>query len=167
MVSETLELVQGQLNFPGEIRRYIMGGNSTFTLVSKKTGQRFTYKVKSSKKNPDAYWSTENQDRSAYFVSVLNGPDNSNDYQYMGILGLMSDGSYKFISTRNSKVGASAPSFKGFAYVWEALEQGCTWPSQIEFWHEGSCCICGRKLTVPESVADGIGPECKGKVGLQ
>jgi hypothetical protein len=47
-MTETLDKpMQGQLAFPGEIRRYILGGNSTFTLVSKKSGQRFTYKVKS------------------------------------------------------------------------------------------------------------------------
>lgn len=27
----------------------------------------------------------------------------------------------------------------------------------------GSCCCCGRLLTDPESIADGIGPVCKGK----
>lgn len=30
----------------------------------------------------------------------------------------------------------------------------------------GSCCICGRELTDPESVALGIGPICGGRWGL-
>jgi hypothetical protein len=34
----------------------------------------------------------------------------------------------------------------------------------VEFWHEGKCCRCGRKLTVPASIASGIGPECATKI---
>lgn len=167
MQQTTLEKpLQGQLAFPGEIRRYIMGGNSTFTLVSKKTGQRFTYKVKSATKDRDKYWSTGNQDKSTYFVNLLTGPDNDNSYQYIGMLKQEFDGSYRFTETAKSKARKGSPSFDAFAYVWNSIEIGCQFPSQVEFWHEGSCCICGRKLTVPESVADGIGPECKGKVGL-
>jgi hypothetical protein len=30
--------------------------------------------------------------------------------------------------------------------------------------HEGKCGRCGRKLTVPESVKSGFGPECAGKI---
>jgi hypothetical protein len=30
----------------------------------------------------------------------------------------------------------------------------------IEFWHEGSCGRCGRKLTVPSSIKTGMGPSC-------
>lgn len=166
-MTETLERpMQGQLAFAGEIRRYILGGNSTFTLVSKRTGQRFTYKVKSSKADSNANWSTGNQNRDTYFVSVLSGPDNDNDYMYIGLLAKSVDGAYKFIETKGSKARKGSPSFDGFAYVWNLVEFGAHFPSGVEFWHEGACCICGRKLTVPESVADGIGPECKGKVGL-
>ena len=30
----------------------------------------------------------------------------------------------------------------------------------LEVWHEGRCGRCNRALTVPESIASGIGPEC-------
>jgi len=30
----------------------------------------------------------------------------------------------------------------------------------LEIWHEGRCGRCNRKLTVPASIALGIGPEC-------
>lgn len=162
----TVLQTQGQLSFPGEIRRYIMGGNSMFTLVSKKTGIRFTYKVKSAAKDREKNWSTGNQDRSTYFVSLLRGPDNANDFVYIGLLRQTINGSYQFDQTAKSHAKSGTPSFDAFAWVWNAIEFCCQMPSQVEFWHEGSCCICGRKLTVPESVASGIGPECKGKVGL-
>jgi hypothetical protein len=33
-------------------------------------------------------------------------------------------------------------------------------PESVEFFHEGRCGKCGRKLTTPESVTAGFGPEC-------
>jgi hypothetical protein len=33
-------------------------------------------------------------------------------------------------------------------------------PNFIEIWHEGRCGKCGRTLTVPDSIANGLGPEC-------
>jgi hypothetical protein len=166
-MTETLNKpMQGQLAFPGEIRRYILGGNSTFTLVSKKSGQRFTYKVQSGTKAGADHWTTGNQDRSIFFVRLLTGPDNSNDFQYLGLMRPTIDGGLKFSHSAKSHAKPGSPSFDAFAYVWNMIEFGAHFPSGVEFWHEGSCCMCGRKLTVPESVADGIGPECKGKIGL-
>lgn len=155
--------MQGQLAFPGEIRKYVLGGNSTFTLVSKRTGQRFTYKVKSSAKDRDKYWSTGNQDRRTFFVSLLTGPANDSDYRYIGLLKLHGDNHYDFCKTAKSLTGQGHDTFKWF---WNLLEQGCHVSNGIEFWHEGSCCVCGRKLTVPESIASGIGPECASKGGM-
>jgi hypothetical protein len=157
--------MQGQLLIPTTIRHYVMGGNSTFTLKSKATGKRLTFKVKSATKNRDAFWSTGNQDRTTYFVSVLSGPDNSNDFRYIGLLKQHGDGHYDFMHTAKSP-GRDSESFATFKWFWNLLEQGCHVSPGIEFWHEGSCCICGRKLTVPESVARGVGPECASKGGM-
>ena len=157
------DLMQGQLAFPGEIMNYILGGNATFTLVSRKTGQRFTYKVKSKPKDKDKNWSTGNQDRSLFFVSLLTGSDNENSYRYLGLLEARRFGGFEFRETAKSCARKGSPSFDAFAYCWHILDESASWPSQVEFWHEGSCCRCGRKLTVPESVANGIGPECASK----
>lgn len=167
MATDTATLpMQGRLAFAGEIRKYILGGNSTFTLVSKATGQRFTYKVKSVAKDRDKNWSTGNQDRSKYFVMYLSGPDNTNDFQYMGMMDVDIDGAYRFHGTAKSRAKEGSKVFDAFAWFWNLIEFRCQAPSGVEFWHEGTCCMCGRKLTVPESVADGIGPECRSKVGL-
>lgn len=37
---------------------------------------------------------------------------------------------------------------------------------RIEVWHEGRCGRCARRLTVPESILIGIGPECAEIMGL-
>lgn len=153
---------QGQLTFPGEIRRFIIGGNATFTIVN--GDQRFTYKVKSATRDRHANWSTNNQDKSLYFVSVLTGPSNESDFQYMGLLRQDVNGYFPFASTAKSRIRQGAPAWDLFDDAWQALDHGCYWPKRFEFWHEGQCCVCGRKLTVPESIAAGIGPECMGKI---
>ena len=53
---------------------------------------------------------------------------------------------------------------KAFAWFWRVLNGSGNFPAGFEFWHEGRCCRCGKRLTVPESIQGGIGPECiKGK----
>lgn len=158
-----LDLPPGQMNDPAPIRRYILGGNATFTLRSLTTGRRFTYKVKSARLDEDRNWSTNNQNRDRFFVSLLTGPDNSSDFEYIGLLDRHADGHYVFRHTAKSRAKPGSQSFDAFSYCWNAIESGCRWPRRVEFFHEGSCCVCGRKLTTPESVASGIGPECANK----
>ena len=55
-------------------RDFFLAGNATGTLVSKRTGARFTFKVR----KPD------DGDGQFFFVSVLNGPDNWQNYAYIG-----------------------------------------------------------------------------------
>jgi hypothetical protein len=39
----------------------------------------------------------------------------------------------------------------------ERLEDG----GKLGMYHQGICCKCGLPLTVPESIENGIGPQCK------
>lgn len=125
--------------------KFIFAGNAIFTIRSKKTGTRFTYKVSKAK------------DSDIWFVGLLSGPDNNADYKYIGII--TSD--KKFIRTKRSKVGYEAPSFKGFNWFFNHLHN---YQEQAEVYHEGRCGRCGRRLTVPESIESGFGPECIRKV---
>lgn len=153
----------GQLVYPGEIRKYILGGNSTFTLRSvQDPTRRFTYKVKSSVEDRANNWSTGNQNKNFYFVSLLTGGDNESSYTYMGVIerhGIT--GEYLFRTTAKSTI--KGPPLDVFIHMWKGIENCATLPSNMEFWHEGICCMCGRKLTVPSSVEAGIGPECATK----
>jgi len=38
-------------------------------------------------------------------------------------------------------------------------------PAQVQFWHEGRCGRCNRRLTVPESITLGFGPDCAAELG--
>jgi len=138
---------KGQITSPSAAMQYILAGKSFITLVSLTSGNRYTYKIE---RNPN--------DTDAYFVSLLNGPDNWSNYQYIG---LIRNGS--FARTAKSRVSADAPSFIGFDYCFKQLSSGTI--NGFEVWHEGKCGRCGRKLTVPESIASGFGPECLGMVG--
>lgn len=128
------------------IKSFILGGNSTFTIQSKKTNTRFTFKVS----QPDK--------TSPHFVSVLTGSDNNSDYSYLGTI----FDKQNFVKTRKSRFSNGAPCYLAFSWLWNELNKGNEKLEQIDFWHEGKCCRCGRKLTTPESIEAGIGPICAG-----
>jgi hypothetical protein len=123
-------------------------GSTVFTVVFKNTGRRFTFRIGTPDKPKDP-------DSPPIFVRVLSGPDNTKDFGlYLGRLdrGRWYDG----------KVSAGADSYKAWKCLLDrAMSPDGSYPEdRIEIWHAGSCCKCGRRLTVPESIRDGIGPVC-------
>lgn len=146
--------MSGRMQTAEDVKNFVLAGNATFTIVSTKTGTRFTYKVRRSKE--------EAGKDVVYFVSLLNGPDNQNDYCYMGIITARG-----FIfANKKSSVQSDAPSSKAWRWFFDAVLAGARMPATLEVWHEGKCGRCGRALTVPESIARGIGPECADKMGM-
>lgn len=132
---------------PADAREFALAGRAILTLVSTRSGARFTYKV------------NQSEDGKLHFVSLLNGSDNTSDYSY---LGLVRNGTYAH--GRKSKIGQDAASARAFAWAWSKLSCEATdMPADLEVWHEGRCGRCARLLTVPESIARGLGPECAGK----
>ncbi len=128
------------------VRAFALAGSATLTLESVKTGARFTFKIEAA------------DDGGLHFVKVLTGADNENDFAYLGTI--RAD---RFAHGRKSKIGLDAPSARAFAWAWPHLAAG-TIPDALNVWHEGRCGRCNRKLTVPESIASGFGPECSGRV---
>ena len=141
----------GEITDPIHARSFMTAGRATVTLVSKKTGVRFTYKISKPKDGE--------VDNGFRFVSVLNGPDNWTNYAYFGYI---RNGVF-FHGRAKARVSDTAASVKAFAWAWQKLAQG-TLPEQLQIWHEGKCGRCGRKLTVPSSIASGLGPECAGRM---
>ena len=133
---------------------FITAGKAIFTCKSLKTGNRFTYKVEAPK-GKDA------KDTAIFFVKVLTGSDNNTDYSFFGCV-RRQNGSVFFTPSAKSRISSEAPSVAAFRYVLQNLAANREMPS-VEIWHEGSCCRCGRRLTTPESVQAGIGPECAGR----
>lgn len=133
-----------RIESPIDMQAFALAGNATFTLVG--ATSRFTYKVRKS------------DDGRLYFVALMNGPDNEGSFAYLGLIRPELGGA-RYEHGRKSKVHAGAPSARAFAWFWQRLMCGADL-SALEFWHEGKCGRCGRKLTVPESIERGIGPEC-------
>lgn len=139
--------MKGQISAENALE-YLLAGKATVTLVSKSTGTRFTYRI------------ARKDQTQPHFVRLLTGPDNTRSYSYMGRI---DKGQY--IHDRKNRAGREdSPAAKGFRYVLYKLlaREFDTVNAQVEIWHEGKCGRCGRKLTVPESIATGIGPVCAG-----
>lgn len=139
-------------------KAFILAGNATFTAQSINTGTRFTYKVQAPW---DKKANKRDHDSNVRFVSVLTGSDNTSDYSFLGTVFLPSD-QFPFSSFKHSlksKITKGAKSYKAFNYVWHYV--GKDKPAElVEIFHEGKCGRCGRKLTDPNSIKSGFGPEC-------
>jgi hypothetical protein len=148
-----------KLTDPDLIREFCLAGNSYFTLVSTKTQVRFTYRM--NKTEPDA---NGKEGKVSHFVALLTEPDNTHSYKYLGHI-FRADG--KYWHGNKSKIHQGAPGAQGFIWFYEKVIQQGKRPTDLglEFWHEGRCGKCGRKLTVPESIERGIGPECASRMG--
>lgn len=131
------------------IKSFVHGGKAIFTLENRFTGNRFTYKV-SQKKGGDIFW-----------VSLLNGPDNTSNYRFFGTI--FPSG---FKHSPNGKIGEDAKSVVVWKWFYEKLMSGGEFPLQFEFHHSNRCGRCGRLLTTPDSVSTGFGEECRAHLAV-
>jgi hypothetical protein len=141
-------MFQGKIQDGQIARTFALAGDARLTLVSEKTGVRFTYRVTCKRDDKGAI-------NSPHFVALLTGADNNSDYSFLGTI--FDNTSYRH--GRKSRVSPEAPSAKGFAWAWSFLVRG-ELPPACEVWHEGRCGKCGRALTDPESIKTGLGPVC-------
>ena len=128
------------------ILNYILGGKSTFTVVSARTGDRMTYRVTAVPRHPQAI-----KVANWYWVSVRTGGEKN--WTYMGMI--FDD--CKFKRTAKSKISEGTQEFAGFSWL---LRNAGDLKGKAEFLPSGKCCACGRQLTTSKSIAAGIGPEC-------
>jgi hypothetical protein len=150
----------GRLTTWDAIVEFMWAGNAKFTLVSGKTGLRFTYRLRVKKEDVAA-----NLADPVYFLSLLRGSDNEADYVYVGVIRRKE---CALRLTPASKVGNSAQSVQACAWFLRQLRVkadvlGDDAPL-LQFWHTGRCGKCGRLLTVPGSVLLGLGPVCDGRM---
>jgi hypothetical protein len=148
-VDTRTEWERGRLRTAREVKNFATAGNATLTLVSCATGARYTYKVRA----PE-----ESRGSAIWFVSLMTGPDNDRSFQYLGQI--RCDMTYEH--GWRSSIGEDAPGAVAFAWFWAHVvrSERDELMSKVEVWHEGRCGRCGRKLTVPSSVASGFGPDC-------
>lgn len=131
------------MNLISNESQFVFAGNAVFTVKNEETGNRFTFKVK------------KHDEKSLYFVCVLTGNCNLNDFTFIGTV--FEDGKYKH--SAKSRITEEAQSVKAFKWYLARL-QANSMPVNVHTYHEGRCGRCGRRLTVPESIESGFGPEC-------
>lgn len=161
---------RAELAAPNVTLAFMLAGNAHVTFQSRRTGARFTYRIRAVEAaggpgvggRPGAVeavggrpGAVEGRPGPSHFVSVLTGPDNSRSYEYLGCI----YGRRAYAHGRKSRVATDAPSAVAFAWVWRRLSAGQAHP-ELAVYHEGRCGRCGRRLTTPESVATGLGPVC-------
>lgn len=141
------DLFEQAMQNAADVQRFVFAGRALFTIQSKRTNIRYTFKVRKNKKG------------GVYFVEVLHGPCNESDYGYLG-----------YVHKNNlSKIQAGkkgrpeAVSFKAFNWLIHNLDRGVLHDT-VDFYHSGKCGKCGRTLTVPESIETGLGPVCAGRL---
>lgn len=141
--------------------RFMFAGNAYFSLKSMKTGMHYTYRVSRAfdEVKDDDTGEMVRKYKDLWFVSLLTGPDNWENYTYIGIC----DANKDFRTTAKSKLPRESAPIQGMIYTLRQLRETGE-PGQVEIWHAGKCGRCGRMLTVPESVESGFGPECIGKL---
>lgn len=151
---------RGQLGGMNDVVRFVQAGKATMTFVSKKTGARFTFRFARPEPVPGQ--------RRPTWVSLMSGPDNESSYEFLGTVWEDLSWGLTYKHSFKSRVKESAPSVVALKWLVAQLGgvlrgQESRLLEQAEVWHEGRCARCGRKLTVPESIATGFGPECATK----
>ena len=132
--------------------------DGTVTLVSPKTGDHRTFRVRTVH-NPESRLFGQR------LVELLVGPDNGNDYQAFATIE-SGTGSpvrlrvwYRYRNAAVQKLGSSV--HEAFA---DMLARPGHWAGRgVEYLISLRCRRCGRDLTHPESIRDGLGPICREK----
>ncbi len=144
--------------------KFVVAGKALFTIQPTTTAvealadrgveckPHYTYKVQ----RKEGEW--QGKPQVTWFVSLLTGSDNTNwqNYTYMGLLD--ADAMTLRLTAKSKYKDTTAPVLV-LRKLLSALREGVALPDDY-LHHEGRCGRCGRVLTVPSSVANGIGPEC-------
>lgn len=113
----------------------LIAGNFTFTVKSLRTEQHYTYQVVRNNEYEDMVWNI--------FPDVGRLVMRDNHIEYDILPGRINE---NFV--------------KVFTVVFNLMKLNRSHP-QMELYSSSKCARCGRKLTTPESLIKGIGPECE------
>lgn len=128
---------------------FMLAGKCEVTILSSKTGAKFTYSIKRKESRYD-------ETKYIYFISVVNGKD----YIYAGLM-TYDEKIDAFVYRQGAKGQFSHDTkvIKSLLYVINKLYKE-EYSIAVEIYHCGKCGRCGRKLITPESILTGLGPEC-------
>ena len=147
---------------PPPAREFYTAGKAIFTVElpaefaeEHNAKKQYTYRISKVEKN-EKY-------PESFFVSMLTGSDNQNDYSYLGKL---DPNTGRVWTTAKSIIGQDSLPMKllnrVLVNIWTGTPELIT-AAGFFVHHEGKCAKCGRPLTDSESVKIGMGPTCRGK----
>lgn len=150
------------VNLPTISREFVVAGKATFTMeipdayaAQHGLKRHYTFKTR--------FKAGNDQFADAFFVSLMTGQDNESSFSYLGMLN-PETGVVR--TTAKSCVGGDDLVVRllnrALALVWAGDTTPLT-SAGFNVCHAGKCGRCNRKLTNPESLATGIGPECAGR----
>ncbi len=159
------EITTAQLRDVKDIRDYMFGGKSEFTLHSLKTDNHFSYKIINHSEKPD---------HCVRFVFFLGGSNNDTDWVYAGTLKRFRRNPERLAHTgeKNNQLSFNltmnspkkeTPVMVAFRWMVFMLNHDKI-SDDLEFMHSGKCSACGHKLTTPESIRTGMGPVCRSRL---
>lgn len=125
--------------------------NGTYTVVSP-SGDHRTLEIRTQADKADFLPGKR-------IISMLTGPNNEVDYTGFG-----------FVTDQGIRVWKKQQTdfyLKVTKMLWSLLEDGASSPYRakgVEVMVEKRCLRCNRKLTTPESIERGIGPECASRL---
>jgi hypothetical protein len=125
--------------------------NGSHTLQNRETGEHRTFRVRTVRQG-----ALEGK----RVIGLLSGPDNTSDYTNFGFV--TEEG---ITVWRKHRGGEKRSAYEWYAIMlWEvAVKQNPEWTGKYDWLLEGRCCRCNRKLTHPDSLRTGVGPECGGR----
>ena len=126
--------------------KFFSAGNAVFT-ISNESGEHLTFKIRKGKGQWEKFFA----------VFYLTGPDNTSSYTY---LGKFNPYQLRATPTAKSVMVEDAKPFRVLNWAVKQVAEHKELPIGYNIQHEGKCCRCGRRLTTPTSIDNGIGPEC-------
>ena len=127
-----------------DVKNFLVAGNATITLESVKTRNKYTYKINKKDDNRGDLW----------FVKLMLNP---NKFEYIGFF----KDNLEFKTSSKSKVREDSKSFLAIKFLLNRIDNI---PENLNIYHSCKCGRCGRILTNPESIKNGIGHECHKKI---
>lgn len=122
-----------------EARTYILGGRAVITARSARTSAHRVYRI-----------SVAPGKSTPHFVRTSTGA-------YCGHI----SGSSTFIPKPDHSAHLDAHIFN---WIWRWLSERGEIPPSLQLLRPNRCGRCYRQLTDPVSIAEGFGPECRGKI---
>jgi len=124
---------------------FLTAGRAIFTVSS--TRKHYTFKITKKENQP-------------FFVHVLTGKDNTNNYTYVGCFIPRARNREYLKLTGKSRYSYDSQIVKTFDWAMHIVLQNLLVPTGYSIAHAGKCGTCGRQLTTPASIERGFGPHC-------